>query len=122
VTRRVQEAWSGLAGLADSRRADDDQPDRSLIEVTIIRFIGALADVLRSTSPDKAVETHGDRFLPIALLIFIERPLPSFVHDLVVQQAIRARWKGRSARAFRRLVNPAVGLYDNLGRQIAPIE
>src|SRR5271168_1123501 len=60
----------------------------SLIEVTILRFIGALVDILRSTSPDKVLETHGGEFLVMALLILIGRPLASFTHDLVVQQAI----------------------------------
>src|ERR1700757_265972 len=60
----------------------------SLIEVTILRFIGALVDVLRSTTPDNALETHGGEFLAMALLILMGRPLASFVHDLIVQQAI----------------------------------
>jgi ATP-binding cassette, subfamily B, multidrug efflux pump len=60
----------------------------SLIEVTILRFIGALVDLLRSTSPDKVLHDHGGEFLAMALLILIGRPMASFAHDLVVQQAI----------------------------------
>jgi ATP-binding cassette, subfamily B, multidrug efflux pump len=60
----------------------------SLIEVTILRFIGALVDMLRSTNPDGVLKTHGGEFLAMALLILIGRPLASFTHDLVVQQAI----------------------------------
>ena len=60
----------------------------SLIEVTILRFIGALVDLLRSTSPDKVLQDHGGEFLAMALLILIGRPLASFTHDLIVQQAI----------------------------------
>jgi ATP-binding cassette, subfamily B, multidrug efflux pump len=60
----------------------------SLIEVTILRFVGALVDMLRSTSPDAVLKTHGGEFLAIALLILIGRPLASFTHDLIVQQAI----------------------------------
>ena len=33
----------------------------SLIEVTILRFVGALVDTLRSTSPDEVLKTHGPR-------------------------------------------------------------
>ena len=33
----------------------------SLIEVTILRFIGALVDLLRSTSPDHVLHDHGRR-------------------------------------------------------------
>ena len=60
----------------------------SLIEVTILRFIGALVDLLRSTSPDKVLHDHGREFLAMALLILIGRPMASFVHDLIAQQAI----------------------------------
>ena len=60
----------------------------SLIEVTILRFIGALVDLLRSTSPDKVLHDHGGEFLAMALLILIGRPMASFTHDLIVQQAI----------------------------------
>jgi ATP-binding cassette, subfamily B, multidrug efflux pump len=60
----------------------------SLIEVTILRFVGALVDMLRSSSPDEVLKTHGGEFLAMALLILIGRPLASFTHDLIVQQAI----------------------------------
>src|SRR5271156_4089011 len=60
----------------------------SLIEVTILRFIGALVDLLRSASPDKVLQDHGGEFLAMALLILIGRPMASFTHDLIVQQAI----------------------------------
>ncbi len=60
----------------------------SLIEVTILRFIGALVDMLRSTNPDGVLKTHGGEFLAMALLILIGRPMASFTHDLIVQQAI----------------------------------
>ena len=60
----------------------------SLIEVSILRFIGALVDTLRSTTPDEVLRTHGGEFLVMALLILIGRPLASFTHDLIVQQAI----------------------------------
>ncbi|MBV8440454.1 MAG: ABC transporter ATP-binding protein, partial [Hyphomicrobiales bacterium] len=60
----------------------------SLIEVTILRFVGALVDILRATRPEGVLRAHGDEFLAMALLILIGRPLASFTHDLIVQQAI----------------------------------
>ena len=60
----------------------------SLIEVTILRFIGALVDLLRSTSPEEVLRAYGGEFLAMALLILVGRPLASFTHDLIVQQAI----------------------------------
>src|SRR5271154_4772630 len=52
----------------------------SLIEVTILRFVGALVDILRSTSPDEVLQTNGGEFLAMALLILVGRPLASFTH------------------------------------------
>jgi ATP-binding cassette subfamily B multidrug efflux pump len=60
----------------------------SLIEVSILRFVGALVDTLRSTSPDALLRTHGRQFLAMALLVLVGRPLANFTHDLVAQQAI----------------------------------
>ena len=60
----------------------------ALIEVTILRSVGALVDILRETNPNDLLQAHGRQFLAIALLILIGRPLASFTHDLVVQQAI----------------------------------
>src|SRR5580700_11350130 len=60
----------------------------SLIEVTILRFIGALVDLLRSTSPHEVLRAYGGEFLAMALLVLIGRPLASFTHDLLTQQAI----------------------------------
>jgi ATP-binding cassette, subfamily B, multidrug efflux pump len=60
----------------------------SLIEVTILRFVGALVDTLRVTRPNEVFQSHGREFLGMGLLILIGRPLASFAHDLIVQQAI----------------------------------
>ena len=60
----------------------------ALIEVTMLRFIGALVDILREANPADVLRTHGLQFLGMALLILIGRPMASLAHDLVVQQAI----------------------------------
>src|SRR5271165_1512373 len=60
----------------------------ALIEVTIMRFVGAIVDILRATPPEQVLEDHGGQFLAMALLILVGRPIASFTHDLVVQQAI----------------------------------
>ncbi|MFZ0208397.1 MAG: ABC transporter transmembrane domain-containing protein, partial [Roseiarcus sp.] len=60
----------------------------SLIEVSILRFVGALVDTLRPASPDRLLREHGGEFLAMGLLILIGRPLANFTHDLLTQQAI----------------------------------
>ena len=53
----------------------------SLIEVTILRFIGALVDLLRSTSPEEVLRAYGGEFLAMALLI-----LAAFANHLFTAQ------------------------------------
>ena len=60
----------------------------SLIEVSILRFVGALVDMLRATSPDRVLHDYGATFLSMGLLILVARPLSHLVHDLLNQQAI----------------------------------
>ncbi len=60
----------------------------ALIEVSMLRFVGALVDILREASPGEVLRTHGLQFLRMGLLILIGRPMASFAHDLVVQQAL----------------------------------
>jgi ATP-binding cassette subfamily B multidrug efflux pump len=60
----------------------------ALIEVAMLRFVGALVDILREAGPTEVLRAHGPQFLGMALLILIGRPMASFAHDLVVQQAL----------------------------------
>ncbi|SED81121.1 ATP-binding cassette, subfamily B, multidrug efflux pump [Rhizobiales bacterium GAS188] len=60
----------------------------SLIEVSILRFIGSLVDMLRSTSPEHVLQDYGTTFLVMGLVILVARPLASWTHDLLTQQAI----------------------------------
>jgi ATP-binding cassette subfamily B multidrug efflux pump len=60
----------------------------SLIEVSILRFIGSLVDLLRATRPDRVLHDYGATFVGMGLLILVGRPLASFTHDLLTQQAI----------------------------------
>ena len=80
--RYCRQVWPFLAGLMAIGLVI------ALIEVAILRFVGAIVDILRSTPRDKLIEAHGLQFLAMALLILIGRPMASFTHDLVVQQAI----------------------------------
>ncbi|WP_158817617.1 ABC transporter ATP-binding protein [Methylocapsa sp. S129] len=60
----------------------------SLIEVSILRFIGSLVDMLRATSPDQVLHDYGATFVSMGLLILLARPLANLAHDLLTQQAI----------------------------------
>jgi ATP-binding cassette subfamily B multidrug efflux pump len=60
----------------------------SLIEVSILRFVGSLVDMLRATSPQAVLRDYGATFLLMGLVIGVARPLAGFAHDLLTQQAI----------------------------------
>jgi ATP-binding cassette, subfamily B, multidrug efflux pump len=60
----------------------------SLIEVSILRFVGSIVDMLRATDPQWVLRDHGSTFLLMGGMILVARPLVSFVHDLLTQQVI----------------------------------
>jgi len=74
---RVLLAWVMAAGLAVS-----------LIEVSMLSYIGSLVDLLRTTNPSRVLVDYGHTFLWMAFVILVARPLASWVHDLLTQQAI----------------------------------
>ena len=80
--RYCRQAWPFLAALMASGLFT------SLLEVSILRFVGDIVDLLRQTSPQRLLADDGRLFLVMAFVILILRPLAQFVHDLLVQQAI----------------------------------
>jgi len=60
----------------------------SLIEVSILRFVGEIVDLLRQTTPERLLEDDGRLFLFMGLVILLLRPLAQLAHDLLVQQTI----------------------------------
>ncbi len=58
------------------------------IEAYIVRFVGALVDLMRESGPDALLREHGVQFLAIGALVLIGRPLVGLLHDLVTLQAI----------------------------------
>jgi ATP-binding cassette, subfamily B, multidrug efflux pump len=60
----------------------------SLIEVAILRYVGALVDLLHATSQDRVLQDDGASFLAMGLLILVARPLAGLAHDLITQQAV----------------------------------
>ena len=51
----------------------------SLIEVEILRFVGALVDILRASNPRDLWRDHGREFVGMGLLVLIGRPLAALV-------------------------------------------
>jgi ATP-binding cassette subfamily B multidrug efflux pump len=80
--RYLRQVWPAIAALMAIGLAV------SLIEVTILRFVGSLVDLLRATSPSNVLADCGPTFLAMGLVILLARPLANIAHDLVVQQTI----------------------------------
>ena len=60
----------------------------SLIEVSILRFVGEIVDLLRQTTPERLLADDGRLFLFMGLVILVLRPLAQLAHDLLTQQTI----------------------------------
>jgi ATP-binding cassette subfamily B multidrug efflux pump len=60
----------------------------SLIEIAMLRYIGSIVDLLKSTTPSEIFADYGPTFLWMGFVIVIARPLAALAHDLVNQQAI----------------------------------
>ena len=60
----------------------------AVVEIMILRFSGALIDMLGATSQADVWRDDGLFFIGMAAMIVVLRPLLQLVHDLLVQQAI----------------------------------
>jgi ATP-binding cassette subfamily B multidrug efflux pump len=80
--RYCRQTWPFLAALMASGLFT------SLIEVSILRFVGEIVDLLRQTTPERLIEDDGRLFLFMGLVILVLRPLAQLAHDLLVQQTI----------------------------------
>ena len=86
----------------------------SLIEVSIFRYIGAIVDLLKTTTPDKVLSDYGTTFLWMAFVVVVARPVVTILHDLLVQQSLApsftnlVRWQ-----THRYVLRQSVGFFQN---------
>ena len=86
----------------------------SLIEVSIFRYVGAIVDMLKTTTPDKVLADYGWTFVWMALVVVVGRPIATVLHDLLVQQSLApsftnlVRWQ-----THRYVLRQTVGFFTN---------
>jgi ATP-binding cassette subfamily B multidrug efflux pump len=80
--RYCRQTWPFLAALMASGFVT------SLVEVSILRFVGEIVDILRQTTPERLLQVDGRAFLVMGVVILVVRPLAQLAHDLLVQQTI----------------------------------
>ncbi len=80
--RYCRQTWPFLVALMASGFVT------SLIEVSILRFVGEIVDILRQTTPERLLEEDGRAFLIMGVVILVLRPLAQLAHDLLTQQTI----------------------------------
>ncbi|MGB8900324.1 MAG: ABC transporter ATP-binding protein, partial [Methylocella sp.] len=80
--RYCRQVWPLLACLMASGLVT------SLIEVSMLRYIGSLVDLLQATSPERVLQDYGPSFLWMGFVILVARPLAGLTHDLLTLQAI----------------------------------
>jgi ATP-binding cassette, subfamily B, multidrug efflux pump len=86
----------------------------SLIEVSIFRYVGAIVDMLKTTTPDQVLADYGWTFAWMAAVVLIGRPIATIIHDLLVQQSLApsftnlVRWQ-----THRYVLRQTVGFFTN---------
>ena len=86
----------------------------SLIEVSIFRYVGAIVDMLKTTTPDQVLADYGWTFAWMAAVVIIGRPIATIIHDLLVQQSLApsftnlVRWQ-----THRYVLRQTVGFFTN---------
>ena len=83
--RYCRQVWLWLAALMAVGLAV------ALIETSILRFVGAIVDQLRATTPDRVLEDRGGTFVLMALVV-LARPVATIAHDLLTQQTLAPGW------------------------------
>ena len=104
----VREVWPVLAALMAIGLVI------SLIEVSIFRYVGAIVDMLKTTTPDRVLADYGWTFAWMAAVVVIGRPIATIIHDLLVQQSLApsftnlVRWQ-----THRYVLRQTVGFFTN---------
>src|SRR5262245_63473308 len=86
----------------------------SLIEVSIFRYVGAIVDMLKTTTPERVLADYGWTFAWMAAVVIIGRPIATIIHDLLVQQSLApsftnlVRWQ-----THRYVLRQTVGFFTN---------
>ncbi len=86
----------------------------SLIEVSIFRYIGAIVDLLKTTTPERVLSDYGLTFLWMGFVVVVARPVATILHDLLVQQSLApsftnlVRWQ-----THRYVLRQTVGFFNN---------
>jgi len=86
----------------------------SLIEVSIFRYVGAIVDMLKTTTPEQVLHDYGWTFAWMAFVVIVARPVATVLHDLLVQQSLApsftnlVRWQ-----THRYVLRQTVGFFTN---------
>ncbi len=86
----------------------------SLIEVSIFRYVGAIVDMLKTTTPANVLADYGWTFVWMGFVVIVARPVATILHDLLVQQSLApsftnlVRWQ-----THRYVLRQTVGFFTN---------
>lgn len=85
----------------------------AVTEVTLVRYMGELVDILSSQSREHFWQQQGDRMISMALLVLVVMPVLAFFHSMLMHQSIlgnypmSVRWQ-----AHRHLLKQSVGFFQ----------
>ncbi|MFD2251566.1 ATP-binding cassette subfamily B multidrug efflux pump [Pseudochelatococcus lubricantis] len=104
----VRQVWPVFVALVISGGA------AAALEVLMFRYIGEIIDLLGKTTPERLFADYGGRFLFMALLVLLVRPLCNVLNDMIVRQTILpafpalVRWQ-----AHRYVIRQSLEFFQN---------
>ncbi len=86
----------------------------TVVEVLVFRYIGAIIDMLTRTPPAALWRLHGHDFIVMLLVLGLGWPLISFIHSLILRQAVTnnfptlVRWQ-----THRHVIRQSLAFFTN---------
>ena len=111
----TRQVWPGLVALLVMGLVV------ALVEVALYAYLGEIVDLLQDTQPADLLAEHGGTLLWMAFVVVFARPVTSFIHQLLIDQALApsftnlVRWQ-----THRYVMRQSVGFFaDDFAGRIA---
>ncbi len=104
----IRQVWPGLAAVLTTGLIG------ALIEVSLLKFVGDLVDLLGSSSPQQLMADHGMTLLWMLVVVLVLRPLVFSLHETLTNQLVvpsftnLVRWQ-----AHRHVLRQSVTFFAN---------
>ena len=104
----IRQVWPGLAAILATGLIG------ALIEVSLLKFVGDLVDLLGASSPERLIADHGPLLAWMLVVVLLLRPLVFSLHETLTNQLVvpsftnLVRWQ-----AHRHVLRQSVSFFAN---------